>query len=157
MMDGRSFEAVPKELKESKQWCLWRYESTGDSEKASKIPYQVNGRRAKSDDPTTWNTFDNCLAAYRKNPDKYDGIEFLFSEQQSLVGIDFDNGLDENRQPLPWCAELLAIIRQVAYIETSPSGRGMKAWLNTGHWREIKQNRFDFNVGAEQRIEVYSW
>ncbi|MFN5948810.1 MAG: hypothetical protein ACK43N_09980, partial [Pirellulaceae bacterium] len=84
MMDGRSFEAVPKELKESKQWCLWRYESTGDSEKASKIPYQVNGRRAKSDDPTTWNTFDNCLAAYRKNPDKYDGIEFLFSEQQSL-------------------------------------------------------------------------
>ena len=157
MMDGRSFEAVPKELKESKQWCLWRYESTGDSEKASKIPYQVNGRRAKSDDPTTWNTFDNCLAAYRKNQGEYDGIEFLFSEQQSLVGIDFDNGLDENREPLPWCAELLKIIRQVAYIETSPSGRGMKAWLNTGHWREIKQNRFDFNVGAEQRIEVYSW
>ena len=156
MMDGRSFEAVPKELKESKQWCLWRSQTTGDSEKASKIPYQVNGRKAKSDDPTTWNTFDNCLAAYRKNPKGYAGLGRFFSDQESIIGIDFDNGLNDASEVLPWCAELLGIVSPVAYIETSPSGRGMKAWLNTGHWREIRDKRFDFNAAAGQRIEVYS-
>lgn len=44
---------IPESLKSRRQWLLWRYDLKGSG--FAKVPYQVNGRRASSTDPKTWN------------------------------------------------------------------------------------------------------
>lgn len=49
------FPAVDAELKEKQQWVLWMSEIRDG--KPTKIPYQVNGQKAKSNDRTTWTDY----------------------------------------------------------------------------------------------------
>jgi putative DNA primase/helicase len=116
---------VPTQLTERNQWVLWRYE--GRNGKATKVPYQVSGRRAKADEPETWNTFEAVNCVWTEKPDRYDGIGFVFSESDPYVGIDLDNCLDESGNPKTWVRALIERFSDT-YHEISPSGRGLKIW-----------------------------
>src|ERR1035437_7704259 len=50
---------IPQELREMPNWVLWKYERVGDRQ--TKIPYQTNGRKAKSNSPSTWTTFEEVV------------------------------------------------------------------------------------------------
>src|SRR4030095_10835597 len=49
-------ENIPPEIKSAIQWCTWKYVSKDD--KWTKVPLQVDGAGAKSNDPETWTDFD---------------------------------------------------------------------------------------------------
>ena len=51
---------VPKRLREHDQWLLWRYEERYG--RVTKVPYQRNGRRGSSTDPSTWAGFEEVVA-----------------------------------------------------------------------------------------------
>lgn len=52
----------PAELRDKPIWCVWRY--LVREAKPTKVPMQIDGRMAKSNDPQTWATFtDACVAA----------------------------------------------------------------------------------------------
>jgi primase-polymerase (primpol)-like protein len=43
------FDSIPEEMKELKQWVLWKFEMRVNGEKLTKVPYQLSGQKA---DPT---------------------------------------------------------------------------------------------------------
>lgn len=108
------------ELKSRKQWVCWHYENINGRE--CKIPKNPHFKaNAKSNDSTTWGTYDDALRA--KNEYGYDGIGIMFSD--GIIGIDVDavghgtpNALEN-----PIASEVLDLFSDT-YIEKSPSGLG---------------------------------
>lgn len=114
-------ENIPQTLKDPNQWVNWRYELS-DKVKWTKPPYQPNGYYAKTNDPSTWSTFDAVLEAYQTG--KFDGIGYCFSESDNTSGVDLDhcyhNGVDR------LALEYVEHFQDKAYIELSPSGEGLR-------------------------------
>ncbi|MCT6924593.1 phage/plasmid primase, P4 family [Metasolibacillus sp.] len=68
------------------QWILWKAEKKGG--RYTKIPYQVDGNEARSNDRRTWSTFATAAKFYTETD--ADGIGFVFSRQDNYIGIDID-------------------------------------------------------------------
>jgi putative DNA primase/helicase len=105
---------IPLELRTLKQWVLWRYETR--EEKLTKVPYQANGRKAESDNPATWTSFDKTLAALPK----FDGLGVMFAN--GLAGIDLDHHIEGGKVS----DFARSVVEKVnSYTELSPSGTGL--------------------------------
>src|ERR1700704_3521 len=89
-----NFAGIPDELKQIKNWVLWRYLPPKSSEgKWRKVPFQPGGSSASSTDPLTWSRFDECCIAYEQGG--FSGIGFVFDGQPDengfvFAGVDFD-------------------------------------------------------------------
>jgi putative DNA primase/helicase len=108
------------------QWVLWRYETRNG--KPTKVPYQANGKRAKSDDSRTWSAIDEVAHAWAKSKARYQGIGFVFTETDPFAGIDLDACIDKTGAVKPWARPILEPFADT-YQEVSPSGRGVKVWV----------------------------
>lgn len=99
---------VPHELSSRARWVCWKSEARNG--KQTKVPYQPNGRRAKSNDPATWSTLAACTAAKG-----FAGIGFVLGD--GVVGVDVD---------IPWKDQLpQRVIEHFSgtYCERSPNGK----------------------------------
>lgn len=117
-------ENVPAELKEVKQWILWKYEYKIKTRTWAKIPYTTKGYKASSTDPTTWDMYEACEDVFKRG--KYDGLGFVFSASTPYVGVDLDVCLSEVGETLeltPVAAEICAGFD--SYTELSPSQTGV--------------------------------
>jgi len=112
---------VPKSLLTCNQWVAWSYKNRGS--KLGKIPLDPKtGNYAKVNDKNTWGSFNEALG-YMKHK-KADGIGFVFSTEDSFVGIDLDGCRDPETGEIQDWAE--AIIKEIgSYTEISPSGKGL--------------------------------
>ena len=115
-------ENIPQEIKDLARWVVWQaVYRNGPDKKPTKVLYQTNGANAKSNDASTWTTFDKALDAVSQ----WDGIGLVLTDDDDTVGFD----LDKCRHPktgdiAPWAAE---IIEQLdTYAEVSPSGTGIR-------------------------------
>ena len=117
------FPAVPAELKALRQWVCWRKETTRDG-KPTKIPYQVNRRKAQSNQADTWTDYQTVC----DHLDNFSGIGFVFSEDDPYCGIDLDDCLDAQGELKDWAKPIVDRIKGVGYGERSPSGNGIKFW-----------------------------
>ena len=79
---------LPDELKARAQWVVWRSEKRRD--KVTKVPY-IPGttRRARSNDASTWRTFEEAMASCRQGG--FDGVSYAFSADDGFTGIDLDH------------------------------------------------------------------
>lgn len=108
-------KTLPSQLASLQQWVCWRHvERNGQ---ITKIPVQPNGDAAKANDPATWTTFAEAIAADEK-------IGFVFARKGGLFGVDLDECLVAG-ELAPWAAEIVERFPE-SYVETSPSGRGLK-------------------------------
>jgi hypothetical protein len=112
---------LPDSLTERDQWGLWR------RERDTKVPYSVTGRRASSTDPRTWTTYAQAAAALDRDPKRWAGLAWFFSTADPFVGVDLDDCLGDDGLPLPWAQGVIERFAD-SYMETSPSGRGVKIW-----------------------------
>lgn len=87
---------VPDDLTERDQWLLWR------CERETKVPYSTTGRRASSTDPATWCSYDEALEVWRRHPQRWAGIGFVFHESDPFVGLDLDDSVDDHGNAKPW-------------------------------------------------------
>jgi hypothetical protein len=108
-----SFERTPEELKRVHQWHCWKL--VGDI----KIPCQIDGRAAKSNDESTWTDFETAVDASQF----HGGLAFEITDP--WTGIDLDDCIDEQGIK-PWCLEILCRFDGLAFAEVSPSGTGIK-------------------------------
>ena len=125
-MSVANVEAIPLELKTQRRWVPWRYEDRLDARtgelKKTKVPYQIDGRKARSNDARTWTTFGAVYAAVSGG--EWDGIGF------QLDGSDYTAwDLDKCRDPQtgaiePWAADIVR--DQDSYTEVTPSGTGLR-------------------------------
>jgi hypothetical protein len=110
------------EMTERPQWIVWKYEFVGG--RWTKVLYQPKRHRskAKTNDPSTWSSFDEALAAYDNGG--FDGIGYVFSADDPYFGVDVDNCLRAG-QVLDWATPILEKL-EPTYGEISPSGNGVK-------------------------------
>jgi len=131
---------VPAELTTLRQWHCWKLVD------GTKIPVQVTGQTAKSNDPKTWTDFETADAASVN----FSGLAFEITAP--YCGIDLDNCLDENglRQ---WVWPILNKFAGLAYAEVSPSRNGIKLITRA---RKIDGARCVHKIGDDkQQIECY--
>ena len=99
---------IPEELKALPHWVIHR----------KKVPYTPGtGKPAKSNDPTTWRTFDEAAA-----DQSADGIGFMFSGS-GYVGVDIDHCIDENGAYNEQARAAIDTLQ--SYTEISTSGTGI--------------------------------
>lgn len=140
------FDAIPLELKDLPQWCVYKIEDVGGEE--TKVPYSLRlGQRASSTDPLTWSTFSVVVAAYQ-DIEGYSGICFMLSEENGIVFIDLDDcikgGVIE-----PWALEIVK--RFNSYTERSQSGLGLHILI-----KGIKPGNRCRLAKHPHKIEIYS-
>lgn len=135
-------ENIPAELKALHQWVLWRYVFKPDDKEWTKVPYQVTGKPAKSNDPDTWNSFDGVTA--RLLLDGYDGIGIM--QADGLAGFDLDHQITGG--VISEFARDI-ITRMDTYAEISPSGEGIRIFFY-GTLPESGRKK------AEKNFECYS-
>ncbi len=118
---SRLSKVIPRELTDKPQWVLWKAETRNS--KLTKIPYQTNDRRAKSNDPMTWTTFIKVMEAYESG--KYDGIGFVLSSQDPFVAFDLDKCRDaETKKIADWAQDIVNTLQ--SYTEITPSNQGLR-------------------------------
>lgn len=134
---------IPAELKALHQWCVWR-RIQRDGGKPAKMPYQPDGKPAKSNDAATWSSWEAALAAYERGG--YDGLGLFIDGD--LTGIDLDHCIDASGAT-PAATEILERFGGT-YIEVSPSGTGYRIFCKG------KPQRSGKNGGAVKWVEVYA-
>ena len=136
---------VPAALMKLPQWaCYGR-----DGDPMDKIPINARtGGNALSNNPATWTDHDTARKAAEKNG--WAGVSYVFSADDPFTGIDIDDCRDpETKVIAPWAQEIIDAVP--TYWEVSPSGTGVKGWLEgtgagTGRTWSI----------ADGKVEIYS-
>jgi hypothetical protein len=120
-------EGIPTALHDLPQSVNWQYVLHSDAKKWTKVPRNPsNGYQASATDPQTWGTLESAVARYESGA--VDGIGFVVTPDDPYVGID----VDDCRNPLsgeiaPWVLDW--ITRFASYTEISPSGTGVRIWI----------------------------
>lgn len=122
------FQNIPEEMKQLPNWCVWKLEIEKEGEKPKKNPYSVPHnteykpkycKKARSNDPSTWGTFDQAVQLSSKG---FDGIGFMFTDTP-FVGIDIDDGIDSVSGKAKESAADI-ITQAASYTELSQSKQG---------------------------------
>lgn len=113
-------DALPAAIVDRDQWVCWRtHERDGKPTKVPIIPGTT--QFASTTDPTTWTSFLQARQAVASTP--VEGLGFVFTAEDPLVGIDLDDCRDPDAEtPTAWAAEILDTLD--SYSEVSPSGTG---------------------------------
>lgn len=115
---------IPDDLTELNRWVPWRYE-TRDG-KSTKVPYNLRGYRASTTNSLDWASAEAVSELWRRATNLYAGRGFVFVKTDLLVGIDLDDCLDHGNLK-PWARGVVERFSDT-YMETSPSGDGIKIW-----------------------------
>lgn len=126
MRNAPVIPTLPDDLIEWPQFVLWDDEPR--SGRSTKVPKQIDGSNAKSDDPRTWVSFDVASDALIKPPYRFKGMGWVFSADDPFAGIDLDRCLDTSGNVKPWAQSIIESFGD-SYMEISPSGRGVKIWV----------------------------
>ena len=133
---------IPQELKNRKQWCCW-INSNG-----SKLPITPSGGVFRSNDPSTFSTYDEAESSGKP-------IAYVIQPSDGLTGIDLDNCLDESGNLRSWAVPIVTRLDGIAYGEISPSGKGIK-FLTIGKKPNGAKCQHKF-ASDKQQIEVYDF
>lgn len=121
-------ESIPVELKETKNWLLWRYEERPGGQ-VTKVPYSPDGRMTGSQ-TAKWSFDEVCSVV-----NQFSGIGFAFTKENDFCGFDIDSEKDSHGKVIsrvvdgdgniidPKIEELVKRIG--SYTEISPSGEGI--------------------------------
>lgn len=117
-------DLVPAELTSLDQWVVWKaVPSKKKPGKFTKVPYHpVTKRQASSTKAKDWGTFHQAVEAYISGTE-FDGIGFVFSQNDDIIGIDLDGCFNEDGSLTE--EALFAVDTMKSYTERSPSGNGL--------------------------------
>jgi putative DNA primase/helicase len=149
-LDVTQLANLPKELRNGKRFVCWRVGiSNGKPTKIPVNPY--TGSEAKSDDSTTWSILADAVAHYEKHCIKLHGVGRMFGPDDRMMGVDFDDCLDESGEFIPGHPAEKWLPLFDSYTEISPSGMGVKTWVYASHLLAGKTGKRD----KEKGVEVY--
>jgi primase-polymerase (primpol)-like protein/DNA-directed RNA polymerase subunit RPC12/RpoP len=116
-----NYDLIPEELKALPQWVCFRWEPS-EADPTVKIKMLRNwngGAKAKTNDPSTWGTFEQCLSVVKR----YDGIGYIVSEDDPYTFVDLDHCVDASQNIEQWARKIINDID--SYTEFSVSGDGI--------------------------------
>jgi primase-polymerase (primpol)-like protein len=116
---------LPTALVEREQWLCWE-EQERDG-KPTKVPITPeSGAFASATDPETWTDFETAVDHLEDT--EVDGLGFVFTEQDPIVGVDLDDCRDLETGNVDDDARDI-VTRLDSYTEISPSGTGFHILL----------------------------
>ncbi len=155
-------DVIPPELADLDQWVVWSYEvhQPGNGRFGpDKVPYQTKNpkQRVMKTCDSHWSdltTALRCVETYQH----IDGIGFVFSKEDGLSGVDFDNCRNPETGHIR--EEYQFFIDQLGgYAEVSPSGTGVKVWVKgtiaDRYFKTERTTGFSILKFAGGEIEVY--
>ena len=110
-----------QELQTQRRWVLWRFVQKPGKDKPDKVPFQRDGRMARTNDPSTWSTHAECAVVVSG----FDGIGLVLGDVDGVAvwGVDIDGCCDAlTGKFTPESREV--VIGLDSYGEYSPSGTG---------------------------------
>lgn len=113
---------VPAELKAKPNWVRWKLENVNG--RLTKVPYQLNGSKAASNNPQTWSTFDTII----KDAviDDCQGIGIVCDG--GFIGFDLDGCRNpQTTEIAPWAMCIVETLD--SYTEITPSGCGLRVYV----------------------------
>lgn len=123
---GVNFANVPAWMQD-KKFCVWVAEPRQNG-KVNKAPRHPDGGwLLKVNEPERWATFDQVQQAHSTG--KYDGIGVLLTNGSGVVGIDIDGWESLVAANTDVFVALEKFIQQGGYVERSPSGAGLRAFV----------------------------
>ena len=111
----KNYNNIPNEMKQLKRWVLWKIK-VDEKGKTTKIPINANnGYGAKTNDSSTWVSFNEALSKV----DFYNckGIGFMLGN--GYFGVDIDNAIEDKEL----IEEFVKALN--SYTEVSQSGKGI--------------------------------
>lgn len=138
----------PPELCALGRWVVWAYSpNTAPGKKPRKWPYNPRTGKGPIDphDPSNWGSIDDVVGAYTLGD--YAGVGFDLNGD-GLIGIDLDNCVTDGT-PDPQAMALMDRLG-AAYVEFSPSGRGLRGF---GYGPQIAGGKRDLDGVS---VELYS-
>jgi primase-polymerase (primpol)-like protein len=120
-------DGIPGELRSRDHWLVWRGEIREG--RPTKVPYCIAcpSQCAAVDDPATWGVFADAVDAQSCSELRLDGIGYVLTLEDRLVGIDLDHCIDpETGVIATWAMDIA--LRIDSYTEISPSGAGLRIW-----------------------------
>lgn len=147
---GYPVHHVPKSLRDVPQWVCWKTVLRDGRE--TKAPVNPNtGEWAKTNDPSTWSDFEMALEQYQSS-NRLSGIGFVFTASDDFAGVDLDDCLDE-RGEFVWGRNIVDGLN--TYTEVSPSGRGVKLFLQGAKPATAGCRKDGFGPLGIGKLEVY--
>jgi hypothetical protein len=133
---------------------VWPWElrvNKGGKEKWTKPPRQARDPKhnARSNDPATWGSYDDAVAAVAAG--NADGFGYMLLGS-GVGAVDLDHVLEEDGKPIRW-AEQLCAEAAAAYQERTVSGAGLRIIGTTSGPETHRKLTFDRKTGAG--IELY--
>jgi len=135
-----NYDNIPETLKNLNQFLNFKIEAK-ENGKYGKPPVDKNGYNISYKKPENWMTFEGAIANYNKCK-KIDGINFVLTKEDDLVGIDLD-GCINNGSIEDWANDWVQTLD--SYTEISPSGKGLRIFIKG----KIPGNK------NEENIEIY--
>ncbi|QLH81392.1 hypothetical protein [Halosimplex pelagicum] len=119
--DAPTADILPEELTEREQWVCWRVQERGGKE--TKVPINPHtGSFGSATNPDSWAPFET--AREYATDGAAEGLGFVFTEDDPLVGVDLDTCRVPETGTLT--DEAMGIVERLAsYTEVSPSGTGV--------------------------------
>ena len=122
------FALFPEEPKRLNNWVCWKIIRSADSPVTRKLPIDPkNGKAAKSNEPSTWGTFDQAIESLDRYNCQYPGIMF---QPGVIWGLDIDHCIDADGTLSDEASDIINLMD--SYTEKSPSGTGIHI-LAYGH------------------------
>ena len=144
---------IPPSLRSMPQWVCWR--SVIRNERPTKEPIDPhNGLLARTNDPSTWSDFETAWQHFESSHTAtgLSGIGFVFTADDPFAGVDMDDCLDESGDYI-WGADIVSDFD--TYIEVSPSGTGVKVFLQGSKPAFAKCRKDGFGPLMVGKVEVY--
>lgn len=139
---NRDRSSIPVELTQCARWVRW--DSRLVNGRKTKVPLTVAGKFASSTDPESWTDYETAAAAQVGA-----GLGFVLNGD-GIACVDLD-GVLTDRQLDPRAAEYIDSLNPF-YVEVSPSGFGVHAWVHEGS----PGGRKVFTLPNGLKVEWYS-
>lgn len=144
------FDAIPQELKDRNNFVCWKNEIVDGRQ--TKVPYNARtGKKAMSNNRSTWSSFGEAVDAARDSTLGYNGIGFEL--EKPFIGFDFD-GVIHDGNVEPYVDEVLRLLSS-PYAEITPSGKGVRAIVKgvlPGQRHKVIAKRSN---GEKYGVEIY--
>jgi P4 family phage/plasmid primase-like protien len=144
-------------MRAARRWLTWKYLQ------GKKPPVGADGLALKEwADPDTWLTWDEAASRMADNPDLLLGFVLGADEDGAWVGVDLDKCRDATTGEMTneEAAGLVEYLREDlgVYVETSPSGTGLKAFGRgpAPEWVEVNYAVDPPELGGDRALRFFA-
>jgi hypothetical protein len=151
--DPGNLPAALRPRTQQTRWVCWKWVWLPDRKQWTKPPLQASNPNlpAKSNDPATWGTYTDAIAAVTAG--KADGIGYMLADDD-LDAVDLDHCHDPQTGTIDVWAQKEIDAANGAYVEVTVSGQGLRI-LGIGAGGELGRKWKIPNTTNGAAIEVY--